>query len=54
MEVADGATVAELLDLLGIQPAQTKLIFVNNVGRDEDHVIKADERVAIFPPVAGG
>ncbi len=54
MEVANGATVAELIDLLGIPPAQTKLIFVNNVGRNEDYVIKADERVAIFPPVAGG
>ncbi len=54
MEVANGATVAELIDLLGIPPAQTKLIFVNNVGRNEDYVIKADEWVAIFPPVAGG
>ena len=54
MQVADGATVAEILAALSIPSAQSKLIFVNNVGRDEDHVLNGDERVAIFPPIAGG
>ncbi len=53
-ELSDGATVAGLLDLLNIPSTYTKLIFVDNVGREEDHVLQDEERVAIFPPIAGG
>ncbi len=54
IDVSDGTTVARLLDILKIPPGQTKLIFVDNVGRGEDHVLGDEERVAIFPPIAGG
>jgi len=54
MGVPDGTTVGELLADLGIPAAETKQVFVGSQRRDGGHVLQADDRVAVFPPVAGG
>ena len=54
-ELADGTTVQELLeDELGVPPGEVKIVFVNGVSRDFDHVLDDGDRLGIFPPVAGG
>jgi sulfur-carrier protein len=54
MEIADGLTVGELLDRLGISRAEAKSCFVNNLKQDLDHRLQDGDEVAIFPPIGGG
>jgi molybdopterin converting factor small subunit len=54
MAVPEGATVRELLEILGVPAAQAKQAFINNRQTEDDRVIRDGERVAIFPPIAGG
>ena len=54
LTVAEGITVAEVLDQLGVPLALTKLIFVNSVHGTPDTVLKAGTVLCVFPPLAGG
>ncbi|MCR4440714.1 MAG: MoaD/ThiS family protein [Peptococcaceae bacterium] len=49
-----GKTVLELLEQLGIPGEKTKLVFINGVSRNMDHILNDGDRVGIFPPIAGG
>ncbi|MDE2372214.1 MAG: MoaD/ThiS family protein [Burkholderiales bacterium] len=58
LEVAEGATVAEVIDRFALPPAQVHLVLING------HYIAPGERgtralidgdvLAIWPPIAGG
>jgi sulfur carrier protein ThiS len=50
----EGATASMLFEKLGIPEETVKVVFVNGVITSPDHVLQADDRVGIFPPVAGG
>ena len=52
--VADGATVQQLLEALGVPASEVKLIFVNGLVRDTQHVLADGDELGIFPPVGGG
>jgi sulfur-carrier protein len=52
--VRRGATVARLLEQLGLPAASAKLIFINGVKGQLDSKLSGGERVGIFPPVGGG
>ena len=52
--VAEGTTVANLADLLGIDPKDAKLIFINGRKGALDSVLAEGDRVGLFPPVGGG
>lgn len=52
--VTEGATVANLADLLGIDPKDAKLIFINGRKGALDSVLAEGDRVGLFPPVGGG
>ncbi len=52
--VAAGTTVADLADLLGIDPKDAKLIFINGRKGTLDSVLAEGDRVGLFPPVGGG
>ncbi len=54
LEVEEGATVGMLLDKVGIPTDAPKIVFVNGRHAGNDHVLAADDRVAVFPPIAGG
>ena len=54
IDLPDGAPVAKLLEILRVPRTQTKLVFVNNVDREADYVLQDEQKVAIFPPIAGG
>jgi molybdopterin synthase sulfur carrier subunit len=50
----EGATVANLIDELGLPEEEIKLVFVNATYRELDYVLSGGDEVGIFPPVGGG
>lgn len=49
-----GTSVAGLLEQAGVPLDQVKIIMVNNRHAGPEHVLADGDRVAAFPPVAGG
>ncbi len=54
LELPAGTSLADLLARLGIPPEELKTAFVNSLRREEDYILRDGDRVALFPPVAGG
>jgi molybdopterin converting factor small subunit len=54
MEVAEGITVGALLASLKVPAGLAKLVFRNGVHTREEEVLQDGDRVAAFPPIAGG
>ena len=54
MEVSNGISVREVLEQLGIGPEETKLILVNGIHVKPESPLKDGDRLAVFPPIAGG
>lgn len=52
--LADGATVADLTEMLTIDPKDAKLIFINGRKGMIDSTLADGDRVGLFPPVGGG
>lgn len=52
-EVADGTTVGRLVDEIGLADEQ-RITFVNGRHAADDRVLSEGDRLAIFPPIAGG
>ncbi|GAB4284523.1 MAG: hypothetical protein Kow0067_06530 [Coriobacteriia bacterium] len=52
-ELPEGTTIAEVIETLGL-PDQPRVVFVNGRHAEEDAVLHDGDRLAIFPPVAGG
>lgn len=53
VEIADDSTVLDVIEWLGL-PDEPRVVFVNGRHASDDHALSEDERLAIFPPVAGG
>lgn len=53
MEIAAGTSIADLIALLGL-PDEPRVVFVDGKHATEDAVLSDGDRLAIFPPVAGG
>lgn len=53
IEIVDTATVADVIELLGL-PDEPRVVFVNGTHATEDRLLARGDRLAIFPPVAGG
>jgi molybdopterin converting factor small subunit len=51
--VTDGTTVGGLVDGIGLADEQ-RITFVNGRHAGDDLVLSEGDRVAIFPPIAGG
>ncbi len=49
-----GSTVEQVLNELKIPVKESKQVFVDNVRREKDYVLQDGQRVAVFPPIAGG
>ena len=54
VELPEGATVADLVRQLGLPEEEVKIVFVNALFRDPDHVLADGDELGIFPPVGGG
>lgn len=52
-ELADYTTVGDVIATLGL-PDEPRVVFVNNRHASDDRVLAEGDRLAIFPPVAGG
>lgn len=52
----DGVTVGDVLDSLSItrEEMQIGIIFINGKHAEFDSILKPNDTLAIFPPVAGG
>jgi sulfur carrier protein ThiS len=54
LEIEAGATPADVMARLGIDPDEVKIIFVNGVHAKADSPLKDGDRLGLFPPVGGG
>ncbi len=54
MELAEGSTVADVLQRIGIPSDEVKQVFVDNRRAGLDVQLDDGARVSIFPPIAGG
>ncbi len=52
--IQPGLTVEQLLEQFQVPTAKAHLIFVDGIKKDLQTKLNGDERVGIFPPVAGG
>ena len=54
IEVADGATVREVMTQLGVPAESSNILLVNGLQAKESTVLKDGETLSVFPPLAGG
>ena len=54
LTLPDAGTVGSLLDVIGIGAEKVHLMMVNGVGVTDEHILKENDRVGLFPPVGGG
>ncbi len=54
IEIAEPATVKDVLDKLGIPPDMPKVIMLNDRQGAMDGEVAPGDRMTIFPPVGGG
>lgn len=52
-EFAGGITIAEVIEMLGL-PDEPRIVFIDGRHAEESAVLEEGQRLAIFPPVAGG
>jgi sulfur carrier protein ThiS len=54
LELTEGITVGKVLKKLGIEPEDVAILLVNGQDVTERGVLRPDDVLALFPPVAGG
>lgn len=54
IDVPHGSTVGNIVSSLGIPADMKKIIFINGAHGDSTTHLKSNDRIGIFPPVAGG
>jgi len=54
VELEEGATVGRLFQEMALPEDEIKIVFVNNLVRERDHVLVDGDELGIFPPVGGG
>jgi molybdopterin synthase sulfur carrier subunit len=54
VELPEGATVGDLVRHLGLPEKEIKIVFVNALVRELDHVLADGDELGMFPPVGGG
>ena len=50
----EGASVADLLQQIGVPEEEVKLVFVNALFREKTHGLSDGDELGVFPPVGGG
>ena len=54
VELPEGATLAQLMQKVGLPEEEVKVVFVNGLFRTGEHPLASGDEVGIFPPVGGG
>ena len=49
-----GASVADLIEHLGLPRGDVRLVFVNGLAKEIDQTLAADDEIGLFPPIGGG
>lgn len=52
-DLPDGTLVVDVVESLGL-PDQPRIVFIDGRHAAEDRELREGERLAIFPPIAGG
>jgi len=50
----DESRVADVLRVLGIPPQEVEIVIINGVYCSNDRLLKPNDVVNLFPPIAGG
>lgn len=53
LDIGDGETVGALVERIGLA-AEPRITFVNGRHAPDDRALAEGDRLAIFPPIAGG
>ncbi len=54
LELDDGTTVLDVLNLLNINPEEASIILINGKNVDVTKVLSNGDVLSLFPPVGGG
>ncbi len=54
LQLPVGSNVEQIISELKIPPHESKQVYVNSVRREKDYILQDGQRVAVFPPIAGG
>lgn len=54
VEMAPGTTIRSLFERFQVPLDSPKIIFLNGRHAMEDHLLHNGDRIAVFPPIAGG
>ena len=54
VELPEGTTIGDMIERLRLPASEVKLVFVNNLIREEEHRLVDGDHVGVFPPVGGG
>jgi molybdopterin converting factor small subunit len=54
VEIPEGATVAFLMEILGVPESTVTLIFINGHHASSETELHEGDGVALFPPIGGG
>ena len=54
LKIENGSTIRSVIVSIGIPIDNTKIILVNGRSKEFDDILFDGDRLAIFPPVAGG
>jgi molybdopterin converting factor small subunit len=54
LHLKEAETVKDVLEKLGIPEKEVKNVIINGRRRDLNHLLADGDRVALFPPIAGG
>jgi sulfur-carrier protein len=54
VDVPDGASIAEVIRLLGIPSGLDRVLLLNGVEAEPEYPLSAGDIIDIFPPLAGG
>jgi len=54
LEIEPGTNLLKLYEILGIPPEEIKQAFVNGRRVEADYILKDNDEIGIFPPIAGG
>jgi molybdopterin converting factor small subunit len=54
MEIHEGARVRDIINRLGIPDHAVKILFLNGIHAKGEDRLKDGDRLAVFPPIAGG
>jgi molybdopterin converting factor small subunit len=54
IELEEGATIGDLMKMIQLEEEKPKIIFKNSTHAKPESRLRDGDRVAVFPPVAGG